>query len=73
MEGVSISKSLGGLSGAATESSKLSRPELEYTITTLAWALETIGVSKFAFIGSEAMAIFADTTYGCVELPTSML
>ncbi len=57
------SKSSGGSSESSGGSSKPTKTELEYAASTLAWALETIGVTKYGFIGGGAISIFA-TQYG---------
>lgn len=57
------SHSSAGPSRSAQTSTKPTHSELEYAAGVIAWALETIGVRKFGFIGGAAVAIFA-TQYG---------
>ncbi|PVH78043.1 hypothetical protein DL98DRAFT_517016 [Cadophora sp. DSE1049] len=57
---------------SAGGSSKTSTAELQNAAATLAWALETIGVTKYGFIGGGAVSILS-TQYGLVTRQTKNL
>jgi hypothetical protein len=66
-------KSAGGSSrGSSGGSSKPTAAELQYAAATLAWALETIGVTKYGFIGGGAISILS-TQYGLAARQTDDL
>lgn len=46
-------------SATSAGTSKPTKAELEYAAATLAWALETIGVTRYGFIRGGAVSIFA--------------
>lgn len=54
------SKAPGGPSGGSSEAdSPPTESEMDFAVSTLAWALEAIGVAKYGLIGGSAVSIYA--------------